>query len=134
MISFFLLVVGSVTLVSFLMSPIFKASTKLLLEREIDSEKALLFRMNLPTRYENYEWINSEIEIIKSYPVAMRVVDSLQLHTIDEKKVSPNLSEKEKFDRAVEDLPKKMMVVASKRSIVVEISYESKDPKLRAKV
>ena len=106
-----------------------------MVERKIDSEKALLFRMNFSVGYEKYDWINSEIEIIKSYPVAMRVVDSLNLDQIRQQKKSfHETTEKERFERTVEALQKKLNVMASKKSNVIEVSYEANDAKLGAAV
>ena len=67
-------------LFSFLMPPIYRASSKLLVEKEIEYEKALLFRMNIPTSYQELNLINTELEIIQSPPVAMRVIEDLGLN------------------------------------------------------
>lgn len=129
-LSVFLAVVVTVTLGSFLMAPIFKASSKILVEREMDSEKVLLFRMNFPLGYEKYDWIKSEIEIISSYPVAARVVKELGLDKIDQK---DSKGEKEAlFESAIEKFQKKLKVENAKDSNVIEVSYEAKDPDLAA--
>jgi len=46
------------------MKPVFQANSKILVEREVNSEKSLLFRMNLNLIDEKHDWIKSEIEII----------------------------------------------------------------------
>ena len=133
--SFFFSVVGVITLWSFFSPAIFRVSSKLMIEREMDSAKAFLFRMNLPTGYEQYDWIYSEIDIIKSHPVAMRVVDSLHLAQIwQDKKSHTEITEKERFERATKILQKKLNVMVSKKSNVIEVSYETKNPKLGVEI
>ena len=83
-LTFFITVVVVVTVGSFLMPKIYQAESKLMVEKEIDSEKALLFQMNLSQRYNNYDFINSEIEILTSYPIAARVVKKYQSELIEE--------------------------------------------------
>jgi len=134
-LSFFTFVVGAVTMVSFLMPEAFRADCKLMIEQERESEKSLLFRMSLPAGTDKYDWISSEMEIIQSYPVAMNVVESLNLHQLANRGRALNeLSETESIVRAVQDLRKKMQVIASKQSNVIEVSYEAKDAELSAKV
>jgi len=72
----------------------FRARATVLLEREITSEKSLLFRMNPPPNYEQYDWINAELKIIESYPVAHRVVEALYLnHGRQKRQVAPARNE-----------------------------------------
>ena len=126
---FSFLIISLTALYSFLVTPVYKASSKLIVEREVDSEKALLFRMNLPSEYEKYDRINSEIEIIKSYPVAYRVVKELELDRLSDNHMS--LTELEKnynFERTVRIFQQKLKVYKVKLSNVVQISYEGADP------
>ena len=67
-ISVFISIVATVTIGTLLMTPIFKANSKILVEKKNDSEKSLLFRMNLNLAFEKYDWIKSEVEIIQSAP------------------------------------------------------------------
>lgn len=73
-LSVFFSVVILVTIGSFMMAPIFETSSTISVEREVDAEQALLFRMNVPKNRDPYDWIQPEIEIIKSFPAASRVV------------------------------------------------------------
>ncbi|MFQ5770535.1 MAG: GumC family protein, partial [bacterium] len=132
-LSVFFAVVVTVTVGSFLMPPIFKATSKIMVEREINSEKALLFRMNFPLSYEKYDWIKSEIEIIKSYPVAARVVKELSLDKVEQKsKTLTQDEEKELFETTVKQFQKILKVENTRDSNVIEVIYEAKGPVLAA--
>jgi uncharacterized protein involved in exopolysaccharide biosynthesis len=130
-LTFFITVVAVVTTGSFLMPKIYQAELKLLLEKEIDSEKALLFSMNLNQGYNNYDFINSEIEILNSYPIAARVVKKFKSQIIVEEKTP--LSEQEKiqrFEKTIAGLRKKIEIENPKNSTILVIRYENKDPVL----
>ena len=128
----FFSVVISATFVSFMTTPIFKASSKILIERKDNSDKAFFFRMNLPRNYETYDWIKSEIEIIKSYPIASRVVNDLILEKIDQ--TSSILTRKEIFEQEVENFLVNLKVENARNSNVIEVSYKSKDQSLVAPI
>ncbi len=120
-------VIIAVTAVAFLSPPVFRASSKLIIEREIDSEKALLFRMNLPTEYEKHDRLNSEIEIIKSYPVAVRTVRSLELWDAASYAQARPERKQELLAEATKRFQKNLDVQKVKMSNVIEISYEAAD-------
>jgi succinoglycan biosynthesis transport protein ExoP len=130
--SFFVTVVGTVTLGSFIMSPIYRAAAKVLVERELDTEKALLFRMEMSARYENFDWLVSETEIIKSHPLAERVVAASKLDRPTAKKVIADTASH--FEKAVLNFQKELKAENVGKSNVIEISYENKDPRLVAEV
>jgi uncharacterized protein involved in exopolysaccharide biosynthesis len=102
-------------------------------EQEIDTQKALLFRMDLRSGFDTYEWVNSELEIIKSHPVAVRIVKALQLDKKDDIKVSA-ADETSRFELVVLAFQKKLRVEAARKSNVIEASYEARDPQLAAAV
>jgi len=132
---FFITVVLVVTAGSFLMPKIYESESKLLVEKEIDSEKSLLFRMNLSQAYNNYDFINSEIEILNSYPVAARVVDHFRTFLTDEDTVV--LSEEEKillFEKTITEFRKKVEIENPRNSTILIIRYENKDPKLSSNI
>jgi uncharacterized protein involved in exopolysaccharide biosynthesis len=134
-LTFFITVVLLVTITSFQLSPIYNSSGKLIVEREIDPEKAMLLRINLQQNMQNPDFINSEIEIIKSYVIASRVVDTLNLHLIDSsQKNLTDVEKKQKFERAIISFARNLKVENITKSNIIEISYESKYPKLAAKV
>jgi len=71
------------------MKPVFQANSKILVEREVNSEKSLLFRMNLNLIYEKHDWIKSEIEIIKSTPFALKIIKAMKLDQTEFKGFDP---------------------------------------------
>lgn len=115
--------------VSLFMPPVFQATSKIMVEKESDSEKALLFRMNLPNYFDNYDWIQTELEIINSYPVAERIVRDLDLYLEDDDVAG--LKDKDIMIRQrVKKLQAALSVSNSRKSNVVEISCESESPTL----
>ena len=132
-ITFFLLVVGIVTVGSFIMPVIYRAESKILLEKEISTEKALLFRMNFPQSYEKYDFVNAEMEIIKSYPVVSNVVKTFELDLLEQEDESLSDEEK-KFAKAINKFKENIEVENPKNSNIINISYESKNPELAAEV
>lgn len=134
-IIFFLLVVGIVTTGSFVMPGIYKAESKILVEKEINSEKALLFRMNLPQPYEKYDFVNAEMEIMQSYPVLSSIVKIFQLDRleIEEEPLSTDEMD-DNFAKALKKFQDDIEIENPKSSNIITISYESKNPKLAAEV
>lgn len=125
-ISVFLSIVATVTIGTFLMTPVFEASSKIMVEKDIESEKSLLFRMNFNMAFERYDWIKSEVEIIQSTPVALEVIESLKLDQLEFKGESVN--------HLLNLFKSKLKVENTKDSNVFDISYESHDPALAASV
>lgn len=134
-LTFFITVVVVVTAGSFLMPQIYQSESKLLVEKEFDSAKALLFRMNLSQGFNNYDFINSEIEILNSYPIAARVVEKFKSQLIDEETASLSDKEKiQKFEKTVIKFREKIEIENPKNSTILIISYENKDPELASEI
>ena len=66
------------TAASFLMTPVFRANSTILIEKETATEKAVLLRLNQPRFDDGYDWINAEIKIMESYPVAALAYEAMQ--------------------------------------------------------
>ncbi|MBN1559779.1 GumC family protein [candidate division KSB1 bacterium] len=134
-LSFFFGIVGIVTLGSLRTTKIYEARSKFIVEKEGESEKALLLQVNVPSQYEKYDWINAEIEILKSRPVAMRVVKELgfdqNAHPVEQ--LAPNDSDII-LERSVKSFQKGMQVEVAKNSNVIEISYKDQDPVMATNV
>ena len=119
-----------VTAASFLMPPVYRASSKILVEKEGSADKSMLFRFNLPMTAEGYDWIKSEMEIITSYPVVSGVIKELGS---DDLKLADRKNEDGlQFEKAVKKFLKRLSVDNMRNSNVIEVSYESKDPQLAA--
>ncbi|MBN1464479.1 GumC family protein [candidate division KSB1 bacterium] len=130
--SFFFGIVGVVTLGSLRTTMIYEARSKFIVEKEGDSEKALLLQVNVPSQYEKYDWINSELEILQSRPVAMRVIEGLDLERsqTDQAPGGADII----LERSVKRFQKRMHVEVAKNSNVIEISYKDQDPVLATRV
>lgn len=128
-ISVFLSVVITVTIGTVMMKPVYQASSKILIERDIDSEKSLLFRMNLNLGFEKHDWLKSEIEIIQSLPVAMKIIKSMRLDKTEFKGIDSSNT-----NQVLEAFKSKLKVENAKDSNVLDISYDSGDAKLAAAV
>jgi len=126
-ISVFASVVATVTVGTLLMKPVYQANSKILIEREMDSEKSLLFRMNLSLMYEKHDWLKSEIEMIKSTPVALKIIENLKLDQTDFKGVK----QQSQILAAFQD---RLKIESTKDSNVLDISYESGNASLAAEV
>lgn len=128
-IAVFFSVLALVTVTSILKTPVYKANSKILVEREMDSEKSLLFRMNLNNGFDSYDWLKSEVEILLSTPVAMRVIDSLKLYNS-----SLNTFNDEELNRALYLFASNLTIERPKDSNVIDIIYESEDKAQTARV
>ncbi|MEE4310413.1 MAG: GumC family protein [candidate division KSB1 bacterium] len=128
-LSVFFSVVITVTIGSLLMKPVFKANSKILVEKEIDSEKSLLFRMNFNLAFEKHDFIKSEIEILKSTPVALQIIESLNLLQNEFKTMDPG-----DINLILNAFKSGLNVENEKDSNVLDISYESGDPAIAAAV
>ncbi len=118
-----------VTVTSILRTPVFKANSKILVEREMDSEKSLLFRMNLNNAFDSYDWLKSEVEILQSTPVAMRVIDSLELYANGLQSAGS-----EELNRVLALFASSLTIERPKDSNVIDIMYESEDKAETARV
>ncbi len=117
------------------MSKIYQAQSKLLLEKEIDSEKAMLFRMNVSQGYANFDFINSEIEILNSYPIAAKVVKTFYSDLTREDDIKLNEEDEVKrFEKTVKEFQEKIEIENPKNSTILIISYENKDARLTADI
>ena len=128
----FAVVVAVITMVTFLSSPVFKSSGKILVEREVGSDKALLFRLNLPVSSEGYDWVKSEIEMMTSYPVVAQVLKELGSDDLGKGMAATVGENSLQFEKAVKKVYKRLTVENPRNSNVIDVTYESKDPKLAA--
>lgn len=122
----FLVVFSLIVLASssvFLLPPKYEADAKILVEKELVTEKELLFRTSLSGQTSEETWINAEIEIIKSKPVAERALLSCGL--LDSNAVRSGSIE---VARRIEKFLKTVDVAKSRNSNVLEISYEAEVP------
>jgi uncharacterized protein involved in exopolysaccharide biosynthesis len=134
-LTFFMTVVIVVTAGSFYMPNIYQAESKLLVEKEFDSDKALLFGMNLSQGFNSPDFINSEIEILTSYPIASRVMEKFNSQLITDEELL--LSEEEKkvrYEQRIASFQKNIELENPKNTSILVIRYESKNPVLASDI
>lgn len=134
-ISTFLAVVGIVTLITFVLPSIYRSYCQIYLERELDAEKVHLLGLSAQLPYEKLDWLNSECEIVRSYPVTVRVIRDLKLDESDNP--GKTLSEEKKaknFENTVKKFQKSLSVEVPRNSNIMHISYEATSPQLAATV
>jgi len=134
-LSLFFSIFGIITVVTFLLPPIYRSDAKIYVEHEIDTEKALLLGLNSTLQYEKIDWLNSEREIIQSYPVIERVIRALKLDEIDHAgKRLTDLQKAENLEHTVKMFQKTLKAEVARNSNVIYLSYEAKDSRLAAAV
>ncbi len=127
-----------VGLSSFFLPTKYKAETKLLVKRE-RVDPVISPQSNTPMTVHDTvgeEEINSELELITSQDVLQKVVSAGNL---DRKKalssiLHPWQTQQNRTDKAIADLRSELQLEVLKKTNVISISYESKDPKLAQKV
>jgi len=107
-----------------LMPKIYEASSVVLIEKEANSQKSLLFRMNVRKDEDDFDWIRSEIEIMRSFPVASSVVRELPVAQED---IAALLTEAG-FSERVENFQKNLSVENPRESNILKIAYRAKRP------
>lgn len=159
-ISFFLIVVIAVATATFLMTPIYRATTVLQIERE--AAKVVEFKDVSPTEsVGDRDFYQTQYELLKSNTLAQRVIEQLGLEhrmTLQDRK-DASLSEwfadnfgggskesiavRDKLDRAgadsartrrVQNFLNDLTVLPVRNSRLVKVSYDAPDPVLAASV
>ncbi len=138
MIIIFLTVVVTVTVGSFLMSPVYEASSKILVKfgrenvftptNQAASGNSILFDNSREER------INSEIEIFKGRNLIQKTINDVGINNlypdIDNKSLSsrPWAKELTPLEKATLAFEKKLNVEAVKKSDVIEVTFQNGDP------
>lgn len=141
-LGFFLAVVLLVGLVTFLMTPVYRATTTIQLTG--DNPSALVTTtpydpmMSILGWQERQEFYHTQFQIMQSRSLARRVIDRLHLQEYPEFKVAgsgdrpipPELAERERVDVFLS----KLGVEPEKDSFLVRLSFDSADAQLAQKV
>lgn len=116
-ITVFTAIVGITTVGTLLSPSIYESTSKIILERDIEAEKAMLFRMNINNYTPQIDYFNAETEIIKSRPVAEEVIQHLNIP-----------------DRTVTALLANLQIERPRNSNVINIAFQDKTPELACQV
>ena len=123
MLACFVVVLGTVALGTYLQRPIFRATTRALLDRE--APRVVNFQEAGPSG-EPLEVFQTQVQIIRSRPVGQRVIDTLDL-----KSKKPGLA---LAADPVEAFLGSVSVEPVRNTRLVEIQVEDPDPKLAAEM
>ena len=123
MLACFVVVLGTVALGTYLQRPIFRATTRALLDRE--APRVVNFQEAGPSG-EPIEVFQTQVQIIRSRPVGQRVIDTLDL-----KSKKPELA---LAADPVEAFLGSVSVEPVRNTRLVEIQVEDPDPKLAAEM
>lgn len=127
--SIFSIIVIFSLLFSFLIPPTYQADATILVEREMDSEKALLFRMDLTPSFQEYNWITSEMEIIQSYPIAAKVLEQTKKKDYEDRQNSLNkVLKNEPSERKAKELMSDLKVTNPKKTNIINLSIKGENP------
>ncbi len=133
-LTIFLAVVITVTVGSFLMSPTYQAESSLLVKfgrefiyRPEVGDKAPMIAFN------QEEAINSEINILTSRDIIEQVIKTIKLENIYPDLVKNPPSRMTPLEAAVITFQKKLTVEGVKKSSVIDVSYQHKDPQVAAR-
>ena len=145
MITIFLTVVVTVTIGSFLTSPVYEASSKILIK--VGRENVYMptnpaANGNSPILFDSSreERINSEVEILKGRNLVEKVLSDLGVKNIypniDKKPLIPRLSSKElsPLEKATLTFEKKLGVEGVRKSDIINITFQHGDPAIAAQV
>jgi uncharacterized protein involved in exopolysaccharide biosynthesis len=140
----FLTTVLTVTVVTFLMSPIYQASSQLLVKfgRENVYSPANITATGSQVLFDlsKEDRINSEVEILKGRNLIKKVVSDLGVKKIYpdfEEKTSISVSSSKKlspFEKAVLIFQKRLSVEGVKKSDIINVTFQHKDPVIAAQV
>lgn len=120
-------ILGAIAL-SYFSPELYRVNAKLLVEIDPEKENAVQLNERASSRSQQYDWIQSELEIIKSFPVAAKVLEELNMGLLDgsAKNIegpNPDLQE------AVHKLRNSLKITNVKKSNIMEVEIVSQDPK-----
>ena len=124
----FLIIVGAVTAVTFLLPPLYEASSRVIVSYQDDYEKA----MHPSSARLPYDAISTELAIMKARTILEPVVVNLRLDSsnVSEQETSPQLLHEHAVARLMADLK----VELDKDTAILVVSYADEDPERAAKV
>jgi len=134
----FLAVVATVTIVSFLLPPTYEAKSSLLIKfgreyiyRSEVGERGSDSRPSIPLNQE--EVINSEIQILTSRDLIEKVITTIKVENIYPDYVVDPPKTMTPLEAAIIKFEKKLVVEGIKKSNVIQVSFQHKDPRIAAK-
>jgi uncharacterized protein involved in exopolysaccharide biosynthesis len=134
-VTVFIAVVVTVTATSFLMAPVYKAESSLLVKMGREYLNRPEVGRNEPVMSLSQEEItNSEIQILTNRDLAEQVISSLKLENIYPGLLENPPAHVKPLDMAVVKFQKNLKVEAVKKSNVIHISFQHKEPRIASAV
>lgn len=127
----FVTIVFTITLGSFLITPTYRSSSKILLTPEANSEMAILFGISIrKNNHYGKDLLASEIEILTSRPVANKVIQHLEMDQrhFEKQKITDPKEQKNELVKLISNFQESIIIERVNGSDVLKISYESDDP------
>jgi capsular exopolysaccharide synthesis family protein len=133
----FAIIVGTVAIASFVMTPVYKATTRILIERE--APKVLNMQDLLPIDANSTEFYQTQYKVLQSRSLALRVIQALNLsqNPVFNPQRSQNtstLDKKAKEAVLVGKFLKRLKIDPIRNSRLVDITYESTDRQLASDI
>ena len=133
----FAVIVGTVAIASFVMTPVYKATTRILIERDVP--KVLNMQELLPIDANSTEFYQTQYKVLQSRSLALRVVQALNLSqnpvfNPQKRKNGSTLDKKAKEVLLVGKFLKPLKIDPIRNSRLVDISYESTDRQLASDI
>ncbi len=133
-LTIFLATVITVTVGSFLMSPTYEAKSSLL----VKFGREFVYRPEVGNKvpmiaFNQEEAVNSEINILTSQDIIEQVIKTIKLENIYPDLVKNPPSRMTPMEAAVITFQKKLSAEGVKKSSVIEVSFQHKDPKVAAR-
>ncbi|MBC7188557.1 MAG: hypothetical protein H5U38_16150 [Calditrichaeota bacterium] len=125
----FLSTVATVAVGTLTMRPLYRAGATILVDWEKDAEKTLIIELNWWLRRTNYDQIAAEMQILKSRPIAERVVRALGMA-----KAGGSGADSARFEQMVAMVQKGLKVEQTKETNLLQVTYSDHDPKRAAAI
>jgi exopolysaccharide transport family protein len=133
----FIIIVGTVAVASLVMTPVYRATTRILIERE--APKVLNMQELLPIDMVSTDFYQTQYKILQSRSLALRVIQALNLSenpvfSPKKSKKDSMLTKQEREARLVTKFVKTLKVDPIRNSRLVDLSFDSTDRQLAADI
>lgn len=134
-ITLFLLIAGSISVASFVLPKVYRATSKVMIRYEGENEKAYLYGNYQSNSRSGYDRLSSEVVIIKTRTVLDPVVTELGLDQPEDGKTFKDADERVRLhEEAIEKLALKIKAERENDTNVLSIIYEDTNPALAARI
>jgi len=129
----FFAVVVTVTVASFIITPVYESESSVLVKIGREYMNRPEVGNNAPVMSLNQEEVtNSEIQILKNRDLIEKVITTLELENIYPKLLTNPPANVKPLDAAIVEFQKKLKVEGVKKSNVIQVSFQHKDPLIAA--